>query len=192
MDGETTVIGSRRFSRRRIAQGAAGAAALAALRPTEAAFARAARTLQEAGANEVRMLIRKPTTLNPLFSTSGNEQQIERAIFGALVKMDNRLTPTPDLAESFEASPDGLTYTFRLHDGLMFSDGQPLTARDVAFTIERAVDKRVGSIWRGRFLAIAGAEAYGDQAADTISGAADAGRADGGDHACCSRTRRSS
>ncbi|HEX5417786.1 MAG TPA: ABC transporter substrate-binding protein, partial [Chloroflexota bacterium] len=53
---------------------------------------------------------------------------------------------------------------------LKFTDGQPLTAKDVIFTMERAVDKRTGSYWRGRLLEIAGATEYGDQKAETISG----------------------
>ncbi|MEP7225268.1 MAG: ABC transporter substrate-binding protein, partial [Actinomycetota bacterium] len=44
----------------------------------------------------------------------------------------------PGLAESWEASNDGKTYTYKLRDGLKWSDGQPLTANDVAFTINRA------------------------------------------------------
>ena len=121
---------------------------------------------------QANVLWRAPVTLNPLFSTSGNEQQVERLMFGALVKMNDKLEPVPDLAESVEVSDDASVYTFRLHPNITFSDGQPLTARDVVFTIERAVDARSGSIWRGRLLGIAGAEAYGDQQAETISGLA--------------------
>jgi peptide/nickel transport system substrate-binding protein len=44
----------------------------------------------------------------------------------------------PGLAESWEASPDGLTYTYTLRDGLQWSDGEPLTAEDIAYTINRS------------------------------------------------------
>jgi peptide/nickel transport system substrate-binding protein len=44
----------------------------------------------------------------------------------------------PGLAESWEASPDGLTYTYTLRDGLLWSDGEPLTAEDIAYTINRS------------------------------------------------------
>jgi peptide/nickel transport system substrate-binding protein len=44
---------------------------------------------------------------------------------------------TPGLAESWEASNDGKTYTYKLRGGLKWSDGQPLTANDIAFTINR-------------------------------------------------------
>ena len=47
----------------------------------------------------------------------------------------------PGLAESWEASDDGLTYTYRLREGLLWSDGEPLTADDVAYTINRSRDE---------------------------------------------------
>jgi peptide/nickel transport system substrate-binding protein len=152
------------------ATAATAAAALAPILPRQSVAQESTPTPQPGG--EVRMLIRKPVTLNPNFSTSGNEQQIERLIFGALVKMSDKLEPVLDLAEKVEATPDAKTYTFTLREGLVFNDGTPLTSRDVAFSIEVAVDKRTGSLWRGRFLAITGAQAFGDQQAETISGIA--------------------
>ena len=47
----------------------------------------------------------------------------------------------PGLAESWEASDDGLTYTYHLREGLEWSDGEPLTAEDVAYTINRSRDE---------------------------------------------------
>jgi peptide/nickel transport system substrate-binding protein len=47
----------------------------------------------------------------------------------------------PGLAESWEASDDGLTYTYTLREGLQWSDGEPLTADDVAYTINRSRDE---------------------------------------------------
>jgi peptide/nickel transport system substrate-binding protein len=45
----------------------------------------------------------------------------------------------PDIAKSWTVSPDGKTYTFELKDGLKFASGNPLTAEDVAFSLQRAV-----------------------------------------------------
>ena len=45
----------------------------------------------------------------------------------------------PGLAESWEASEDGLTYTYTLREGLLWSDGEPLTAEDIAWTINNGV-----------------------------------------------------
>ena len=121
---------------------------------------------------QVSVLWRTPNTLNPLFSTAGSEQQIERLMFGALVKMNDVLEPVPDMAATIEASEDAATYTFSLHENVTFSDGEPLTAEDVIFTFERAVDERTGSYWLGRLNGIAGALEYSTQAADTVSGLA--------------------
>ena len=47
----------------------------------------------------------------------------------------------PGLAESWKASDDGLTYTYTLRDGLLWSDGTPLTAEDVAWTVNTSRDQ---------------------------------------------------
>lgn len=119
---------------------------------------------------DVSMLIRAPVTYNPLFATSGNDEQVIRAIFGTLVKMDDTLTPVPDLAETVESNEDGSAYTFTLREGLTFNDGTPLTSRDAAFTFERALDGRTGSVWQGRLANIAGAAAFTAGEADTVAG----------------------
>lgn len=121
-------------------------------------------------ANQVSIEWRKPQTLNPLFSTAGFEQQVERAIFGALVHMNDDLQPTPDLAESVDVSDDATEFTFHLREKAMFNDGTPLTSADVMFTFERALDRRTGSFWTGRLQGIKGAAEFGDQSADTVEG----------------------
>jgi peptide/nickel transport system substrate-binding protein len=56
-------------------------------------------------------------------------------------KAADDFSTTPGLAESWEASADGLTYTYTLREGLVWSDGEPLTAEDVAYTINRSRDE---------------------------------------------------
>ena len=48
----------------------------------------------------------------------------------------------PLLAESWDVSKDGLTYTFKLKKGVKWHDGKPFTARDVAFTFYSVLDPR--------------------------------------------------
>lgn len=125
---------------------------------------------QPAGLGQINMEWRKPQTLGPLFSTAGFEQQVERAVLGSLVMMSDLLEPIGNLAETIDIAPDSTVYTFTLRQGATFNDGTPLTSADVIFTFERALDKRVGSIWTGRLQGIQGAAEYGAQQADAVAG----------------------
>ena len=174
------------FSRRTFLRGmalttgtAAMAAFVAACAPATAPSAPAAEApaaeapaaeAPAAGTADVRVLWSKPTSLSPLFSTSGFEQQVLRLVLGSIYKLSDSLLPVPDLAESWEVSEDSMTFTFTLREGLLWSDGEPLTVDDIIFTIERASDSRTGSILKGRLANIEGATDYGDQKAESISG----------------------
>ncbi len=66
------------------------------------------------------------------------------SLYNGLTKLNpsEGYRPMPDLAESWEVSPDGLTYTFRLRDDVVWHDGAPFTSADVTFTIGLAKDKK--------------------------------------------------
>jgi len=57
-------------------------------------------------------------------------------IFVSLVEMNGKWEPVPYLAESWTIADDNLSYTFKLVEGTVFHDGQPVTSKDVAFSIE--------------------------------------------------------
>lgn len=79
--------------------------------------------------------------INPIFATSNEvDADISRLVFAGLLKAGPEQDVRPDLADLPEVSGDGLSYTFRLKDGLKWHDGEPLTASDVAFTIHRIQD----------------------------------------------------
>lgn len=61
-------------------------------------------------------------------------------IFGGLVTLDLDLQVQPDLAEKWEISPDGKTYTFALRDNILFHNGRRVTAEDVKYSFDRATD----------------------------------------------------
>ncbi len=72
---------------------------------------------------------------DPLYSWGCGEHVHEPLIQSTLFTTDAELNFVNDLATSYECSDDGLTWTFRIRDDVKFTDGEPLTAEDVAFTI---------------------------------------------------------
>jgi len=78
-----------------------------------------------------------PKTFNPVTAAEHSSIEILQYLFASLLTMD---WPTqdmlPGLAESWSMAPDQKTWTFKLRHGLLWSDGQPLTADDVVFTWE--------------------------------------------------------
>ena len=76
-----------------------------------------------------------PKTFNPLFALDGASDSIVRLLFASLVNLDwAAQQPGPGLAESWSVAPDQKTWTFKLRQGVRWSDGEPLTADDVVFT----------------------------------------------------------
>jgi len=81
-------------------------------------------------------------TLNPWSPNAFVESLfINRAIFEGLTKPGKDLAPAPDLAESWTTAADGLSWTFKLHSGVKWSDGTAFSADDVAFTFNDIVLK---------------------------------------------------
>lgn len=72
---------------------------------------------------------------NPLFSWGCGEHVHEPLIQSTLVTTTEDMAFEGDLARRWDCSPDGLTWVFTIRDDVRFTDGEPLTARDVAFTI---------------------------------------------------------
>src|SRR5262249_47062864 len=91
------------------------------------------------------------TSLNPVIATDGQSYIAEWPIFDSLVELDEKLGVKPLLAESWDVSKDGLTYTFKLKKGVKWHDGKPFTAKDVAFTFYSVLDPKVTTLHRGYF-----------------------------------------
>ncbi len=93
------------------------------------------------------------TTLNPVLPESELSDDVNRLIFSGLTRFNNQRQVVPDLAERWEVSSDGRTYTFYLRPGVKWQDGVPFTAADVAFTLTaiQNPDSRspLASSWQG-------------------------------------------
>src|SRR3990167_342702 len=70
----------------------------------------------------------KPTLINPVLTTHSDSVAILGLVFNGLVRMNSQGEIEPDLAESWEISTDGQTYTFHLRHGVQFHDGTELTS----------------------------------------------------------------
>ena len=77
---------------------------------------------------------------DPLVSWGCGEHVHEPLIQSTLITTDLNLEFQNDLATSYECSEDGLTWTFTIRDDVKFTDGEPLTARDVAFTVNGIIN----------------------------------------------------
>ena len=75
-----------------------------------------------------------PDTLNPGTAVLTEAYTIFALVYDAMYTYNLDGTYSLGLAESVDRSADGLTYTYKIRSGIKFHDGQPLTARDVAFT----------------------------------------------------------
>lgn len=81
-----------------------------------------------------------PDTLDPHLCQDAASAGYIVHIFSNLVGIGEKLDIVPDLAETWEMSPDGETYTFTLRTDARFHDGKPVTAQDVKYSFERALD----------------------------------------------------
>jgi len=107
----------------------------------------------------------------PYFYDNGWDENAILPIFSRLVAIDDKGNPVPDLAEKWEISPDNLTYTYHLRQNLKFSDGSPLTADDVAFTLTLLDDpKYTSGVIDISTAGIKGADEYKNGNATSISG----------------------
>jgi ABC-type transport system substrate-binding protein len=79
---------------------------------------------------------------------------INENIHSGLVTLDKDLNIVPDVAKSWEVSPDGLTYTFSLHEGVKFHDGSELNAEAVKWNVEDYLNPKRGSGMRAYFTDI--------------------------------------
>jgi peptide/nickel transport system substrate-binding protein len=129
-----------RLNRRRLIVGAGGVAASLALAgrtlPTRPALAQARQ-----GGTLVSMVVAEPTSMDIAAGIGQHNYAVMSNVFENLLEYDDETFATkPCLAESYDVSPDGMTYTFHLRKGVVFHDGTPMNAQAVQFSYQRIMD----------------------------------------------------
>lgn len=113
------------------------------------------------GGAYIEALIGNTQRLNPLLDASNSvDRDIDRLIYSSLLKFDGRGMPVGDLADTWGVTKDGTIYNVTLRNGLKWQDGQPLTAADVAFTVDLMrtggdfIPKDVQEFWKDVEVAV--------------------------------------
>ncbi len=105
-------------------------------------------------------------SLDPAAVTGVPEMKVLRFLYeGLLVKDPRTLEVLPGVAESWEISADGLVYTFHLRADARWSNGEPVTAQDFAWSFERLLDPRTAAAYAYQLWYVKGAQAFTSGAA---------------------------
>jgi oligopeptide transport system substrate-binding protein len=103
----------------------------------------------------------EPETLDPAIIVSQPDERIVEGLFEGLMRIEPKTgEPIPGLAERYEISPDGKTYTFHLRTNLVWSTGEPLTADDVVYSWIRALKPMTASDYAESLFYLKNAEDF--------------------------------
>ena len=99
-----------------------------------------------AGSSDMNVMLETPVeSLDPQQATDGTSFEVIADYTDGLMQMDADGQAVPAIAESYDLSDDGLTYTFHIRSDAKWSNGTPVTAADFVFAWQRAVDPAVAS-----------------------------------------------
>ncbi|CDX30770.1 putative peptide transporter subunit: periplasmic-binding component of ABC superfamily [Mesorhizobium sp. SOD10] len=110
-------------------------------------------------------------TLDPAIGYDWQNWSMIKSLFDGLMDYEPGTTKLkPDLAESYEISPDGKTFTFKLRHGIKFHNGREMTADDVKYSLDRVTNPKTQSPGAGFFGSIKGYDDVAAGKADSLSG----------------------
>ncbi|AQA04750.1 ABC transporter substrate-binding protein [Mycobacterium sp. MS1601] len=109
--------------------------------------------LGDGAGNLIAAIAGEPDQLDPHKTSAYFSFEVLENVYDTLVEPDANLVMQPALAQSWQVSPDQLTWTFRLRPGARFHDGSPLTADDVVFSYRRIIDEELTNV--DKFSAVA-------------------------------------
>ncbi|MCH8088402.1 MAG: peptide ABC transporter substrate-binding protein [Chloroflexi bacterium] len=120
---------------------------------------------------EFTRLFGDPPTLDPALTSDTTSAALVVEIYSGLVSIDTDLNIIPDIAESWDVTNDGRTYTFYLRKDVKFHDGKPVTAHDFKYSMERTLNPATESTVADLYLNdIVGAKAMLNGTASSVNG----------------------
>jgi len=102
--------------------------------------------------------IGEPSNLIPALASDSASSEINGLVYNGLLRYGKTYEIEPELAESWEVSPDNLTITFHLRRGVKWHDGAPFTAADVLFTYQLMIDPKTPTAYGEDFRQVIRAE----------------------------------
>ncbi len=103
----------------------------------------------------------EPESLDPAIVTGISEMRITQGLWAGLTRLHPKtVVPIPDLAASWDISPDGKIYMFHLRTNIVWSTGEPITADDFVWSWIRALDPATASDYAGQLYPIKNAEEF--------------------------------
>ena len=93
-----------------------------------------------------------PWTLDPAISSEMTSHKYVMQLFSGLLRLDDNLEPAPDIAQKWQVSNDGKTYTFYLRHDVKFHNGREVKAEDFKYSWERASDPDTRSLTAAMYL----------------------------------------
>ncbi len=128
---------------------------LSALSIINKVYINASTVVPSSGGKIIEGVIGAPRFINPVLAISQTDKDLSNLIYAGLMTKDVNGNLIPELAKSYTVSKDAKKYTFKLHKGLTFHDGTPLTADDIIFTIEKAKQPDIKSPERAHWEGVA-------------------------------------
>ena len=171
MTNLTAKVAQARLTRRQLAGGAAGLGAAAAIATVPSFGARQALAQASGGTLKLPLGASANVNLNPIGIGTLGAFYLQSCIYDGLVLSSPSWDDIePGLAETWDTSEDGLTYTFHLRQGVKWHDGEPFTSADVIYTYQTILTKAIGSYMASTLFSVTGAEDFFNGTATDVSG----------------------
>jgi peptide/nickel transport system substrate-binding protein len=130
----------------------------AAAKPTEAAKPAAAAGTPKKGGKLIVGQVGDNNNFEPFVQQPTTFPYLEQ-LWDTPIRYDNEIKSHPSLAESWQLGADGKSLTIKIRQGIKFSNGKELTAEDLNFSVERAKEPKVGSLFRPQAVLVTKTEA---------------------------------